>query len=63
MAKAKAEAARRAGTDAEDAEWEADVAAYEAKYESENAEEAEVGDASEQKPSFEEYGTTTRGNE
>ena len=63
VAKAKAEAARRAGTDAEDAEWEADVAAYEAKYESENAEEAEVGDASEQKPSFEEHGTTARGNE
>ena len=63
MAKAKAEAARRAGTDAEDAEWEADVAAYEAKFESGDARNAEADNAPGQKPSCEEHGTTARGNE
>lgn len=63
VAKAKAEAARRAGSDVEDAEWEADVAAYEAKYENADAGEAKEGDALEEEPSSDERGTAARGNE
>lgn len=63
VAKAKAEAARRAGSDVEDAEWEADVAAYEAKYENAGAGKAKEGDALEEEPSPGERGTAARGNE
>lgn len=63
VAKAKAEAARRAGSDVEDAEWESDVAAYEAKYENAGAGKVKASDALEEEPSPDERGTAARGNE